>query len=135
MVGFSRNQESRHKKPYICYQKLLSVDSNFPAVSFYILPHLLFVPVSVSGLVFHWLTVLMTHQRERRRGQQENKTSALALLRLRQTILFPTELSLNGYLSTTWLRHHPSQLQPAAMCKGLASLPTCCLERYIQLHA
>lgn len=42
---------------------------------------------------------------------------------------------LSGYLSTAWRKRHPYEHQLAAMCKGLASLSTCCLERYRKIHA
>lgn len=64
-------------------------------------------------------------------SQRGYKTSALVLLR--HSLL--TEPLRKGYLSAIQPGHTPRRLQPAAMCKGLASLPTCCLERYMTLHA
>lgn len=75
-----------------------------------------------------WLRGLMTHPRQ---GRKDYKTSVLALFRHTD---FSYWAQLNGYISTTQPKHHPYELQLAAMCKGLASLSTCCLERYMKIH-
>lgn len=116
------------------YQWLLSsvISQPRPCISspifwLHYLSLLLFLFLSVCD----WLRGLMTHQRQ---GKQDYKTSVLPLFRHTDD-LAPYWASLNGYLTAIQPRHHSYQLQPATMCKGLASLPTCCLERYMKPHA
>uniref|UniRef100_A0A3P9IRY6 Regulator of G protein signaling 16 n=1 Tax=Oryzias latipes TaxID=8090 RepID=A0A3P9IRY6_ORYLA len=52
-----------------------------------------------------------------------------------QTILLLTELYQTDTKAPPGPKHHPCQLQLAAMCKGLASLHTCCLERTKEMKA
>uniref|UniRef100_A0A8C7X777 Regulator of G protein signaling 16 n=1 Tax=Oryzias sinensis TaxID=183150 RepID=A0A8C7X777_9TELE len=69
-----------------------------------------------------------------RQGEAGNiKPSALTLQM--QTILLLTELFKTDTKAPPGPKHHPCQLQLAAMCKGLASLHTCCLERTKEMKA
>lgn len=107
------------------YQQHLSSDSNFPALSLHILSLSLSLSLFVIGWGGWWHITSRGGWTIKPLYSLSSDTDNLA----------PYWALLNSNLSTTKPKHHPYQLQPAAMCKGLASLPTCCLERYIKLLA